>query len=440
MLKTPESIRELQRRLYLKAKRERSFRFYLLYDKVWRWDILSHAYRLVRLKGGAPGVDGVTFAAIEGREGGVRGYLEEMQQDLRDKTYRPMPIRRVYIPEPDGGRRPLGIPTIWDRVVQAATKMVIEPIFEADFQGCSYGFRPERDAHMAVQEVTRELRRGKLKVIDADISNYFDTIPHDRLLREVARRVVDKHILRLIKMWLKASVVEEREDGKREHRRSDRGVPQGGVISPLLVNIYLNIVDTLWKASEVEETEGARLIRYADDLVVVCKGDAERLLRWIRGAMWGLGLSLNEAKTRVVDARQEGFGYLGFSVRVVRSPRTLRRFALTRPSKEALKGIRAEVKRMTRRSTLHLPEQLVISRLNEVVRGWVQYFYFGHCTQEFSRLRRYLADRVRIYLRRKHGKKKKGYKEYPDHYLYKVLRLYEIPLEAPWKSTAKALR
>jgi RNA-directed DNA polymerase len=440
MLKTPEKIRQLQRKLYLKAKQERSFRFYLLYDKVWRWDILSHAYRLAKAKGGAPGVDGVTFEAIEEGEGGADGYLREIQQDLRGKTYKPMPIRRAYIPKPDGGSRPLGIATIRDRVVQAATKIVIEPIFEADFQQCSYGFRPKRDAHMAVGDVTRELRRGKMEVIDADISKYFDTIPHDRLLKEVAKRIVDKHILRLIKMWLKAPVVEEWEDGKKQYRRSDRGVPQGGVISPLLANIYLNILDSLWEARKVEERFGARLIRYADDIVVVCKGEADKVLEGIRMVMEGLGLSLNEAKTRIVDARKEEFDFLGFTIRVVKSRRTSGRFPLTRPSREALKNIRAEIKEMTKRSTLHLPKELIIHRLNEVVRGWVQYYYFENCTQDFSRLRYYLMERVRIYLRRKHGKRGKGYKQYPNRYLCKVLGLYEIPLCAPWRSTAKALR
>jgi RNA-directed DNA polymerase len=238
MLETPEKIRELQRKLYQKAKQEKEFRFYLLYDKVYRMDILNHAYRLVKANKGAPGVDGLTFEAIEKEEGGVERYLKSIAEELNRKNYKPMPVRRVYIPKADGSKRPLGIPTIKDRVVQMATKLVIEPIFEADFQENSYGFRPKRNAHQAIEDITLHLTRGYTHVIDADISKYFDTIPHDKLLNLVTRRIVDKNILKLINMWLKTAVVEEREDGKKEYKGNDKGTPQGGVISPLLANIY----------------------------------------------------------------------------------------------------------------------------------------------------------------------------------------------------------
>lgn len=433
-LKTPQRIRELQRKLYLKAKQEKRFRFYLLYDKVYRADILSHAYNLVRATKGAPGVDGVSLEAIEKGRGGAEGYLKEIAEALKAKTYRPMPVRRVYIPRMDGGRRPLGIPTIRDRIVQMATKIVIEPIFEADFQEFSYGFRPKRDAHQAIEDVTWNLHIGRTEVIDADISKYFDTIPHDRLLREVARRIVDKNILRLLKMWLKAPVVEERGDGKKEYKRSDKGTPQGGVLSPLLANIYLNVLDTLWKAKRVEERMEARMIRYADDLVVLCRGKAEEILKGIERVMGGMGLCLQEAKTRVVDARGQGFNFLGFTLRVIKSPRTGKSFPLTRPSLKSLKQIRREIKAITRRDQLAMPTEIVVSRLNEVVRGWVGYFYIKNCRRDLFRLNEYLKGRLRTYLRRKHGKVGRGYRRYPNCYLYEVLGLYKVPTSAPWRN------
>jgi RNA-directed DNA polymerase len=438
VLKTPEKIRELQIKLYRKAKQEKEYRFYLLYDKIYRRDILTHAYRLVKANKGSPGIDGETFERIEEREGGAEKYLEEIAGELQRKGYKPQAVRRVYIPKASGGKRPLGIPVIKDRVAQMAVKIVIEPIFEADFQDNSYGFRPKRSAHQAVDDVKNHLLEGKTEVIDADISKYFDTIPHDKLMQLVAKRIVDKQILKLIKMWLKAPIVEEREDGKKEYKGNDKGTPQGGVISPLLANIYLNVLDSLWTAKKVQERLGARLVRYADDCVILCKGKADLILKGVKGVLSDLGLTLNEEKTRVVDARQESFNFLGFTIGRKTGRRTGRRYFHIEPSKKALKHIRSEIKGLTTERYSSVPTEDVIRMANEVARGWVGYFRYGNCTKALADLRRYLIYRMRIYLRRKHHYRSFGFKAYPDRYYYDSLRLYEIPTKAPWTQLAKA--
>ena len=426
MLTTPERIQELQTKLCRKAKQDREFRFYALYDKVYRKDIIEHAYRLVKANKGAPGVDGITFEAIG--EGAER-YLETIAEELRKKTYKPMPVRRVYIPKPDGSKRPLGIPTIKDRMVQMAVKLVIEPIFEADFQDSSYGFRPGRDAHQAMNEVSLQLRCKNTQVIDADISKYFDTIPHDKLLKAVAKRIVDKNILALIKMWLKAPIVEE-EDGKRTYKGSDKGTPQGGVISPLLANIYLNTLDAAMKM--------ARLVRYADDLVVLCRYNVHLIFDRMAAVLANLGLALNPDKTRILNATEEGFTFLGFTTQIRRNPRTGKTFPLIVPSKKAIGRIRKEIKAATCRKNLALPKEVIIARLNQALRGWANYFYYGNCSKTFTQMKNYLEERVRVYLRRKHRLKGRGYTKYRNAYLYQNLGLYRIPTTAPWAQAVKA--
>jgi len=427
VLTTPERIQELQKKLYQKAKQDSEFRFYALYDKVYRKDILEYAYRLVKTNKGAPGVDGITFKAVE--EQGVERYLEQIAEELRNKTYKPSPVRRVYIPKPDGSKRPLGIPTIKDRVVQMAVKLVIEPLFEADFQDCSYGFRPGRDAHQAMNEVNLQLRCKNTQVIDADISKYFDTIPHDKLLKAVAKRIVDKNILRLIKMWLKAPVVEE-ENGKRTFKGNDKGTPQGGVISPLLANIYLNALDVAMKMT--------RLVRYADDLVALCRYNVHKTYGRMAEVLESLGLTLSTEKTRIVDVTREAFTFLGFTVRIAKSPRTGKTFPLITPSKKAIGRIKKEIKDATCRKNLALSGEVIIARLNQALRGWANYFYYGNCSKTFVHLRNYTEERVRMYLRRKHRLKGRGYKKYPTAYLYEILGLYKLPATAPWAQAAKA--
>jgi len=314
-LETPDKIRSLQRKLYCKAKAEPAFRFYVLYDKICREDILSHAYALARANAGAPGVDGITFEQID--SSGLEAWLAALRDELVTKTYRPDPVRRVMIPKPGGGERPLGIPTIRDRVVQAAAKIVLEPIFEADFEDGAYGYRPRRNAVDAVKEVHRLMCRGYTDVVDADLSKYFDTIPHSDLLKSVARRIVDRNVLRLIKLWLRVPVEERGSDGNRRMsggKSNKRGTPQGGVISPLLSVVYMNRFLKHWRLSGRREAFHAQVISYADDFVILSRGHAEEALTWTKAVMTKLGLTLNETKTSVKNARLESFDFLGYTL------------------------------------------------------------------------------------------------------------------------------
>jgi RNA-directed DNA polymerase len=376
-LQTPESIRRLQRKLYLKAKAEPAFRFYLLYDKVCREDILHHAYDLACANRGAPGVDGVTFAAIEAA--GLGEWIAGLRKDLVARTYRPGPVRRVVIPKPGGGERPLGIPTIRDRVVQTAAKLVLEPIFEADLDPAAYGYRPRRSGADAIKEVHALLCRGYTDVVDADLSKYFDTIPHCDLLRSVARRIVDRNVLRLIKLWLKTPVEDTDGNGKRRltgGKGSKRGTPQGGVISPLLANLYMNRFLKHWRQSGRGEAYRARIVSYADDFVILSRKSAGEAMTWTRQVMTKLGLALNETKTAVRDARRECFDFLGYSFGPHRYRKDGHWYLGASPSKKSVLRLKAKV------SDLLVPGDMgawpeVRDRLNRLLIGWSSYFSHG---------------------------------------------------------------
>jgi RNA-directed DNA polymerase len=376
-LATPEGIRRLQRKLYLKAKAEPDFRFYQLYDKIYREDILFHAYRLVRAHQGAPGVDGQTFAMIEAA--GLEEWLSGLREEMRTKTYKPQPVRRMMIPKPGGGERPLGIPTLRDRVAQMAVKLVIEPIFETDLEPAAYGYRPQRSAQDALKEVHTRLCQGYTEVVDADLSCCFDTIPHRELMQSVARRVSDRNVLALIKMWLTIPVEEVDEQGRRRltgGKRSKRGTPQGGVISPLLANLYMNRFLKYWRLTWMGEKLDAFVVTYADDFVILSRHRAKEALDWTRQAMTRLGLALNEAKTSIRRARQERFDFLGYTFGLHRFRKDGHWYLGASPSRKSLARLKQKM-----RAILHPGNvgawPVVRERLNALLRGWSGYFSYG---------------------------------------------------------------
>ena len=432
-LTTPDKIRNLQRKLYCKAKAEPTFRFYLLYDKICREDILVHAYRLARVNAGAPGVDGMTFARIE--EQGLEAWLAGLRAELVSKTYRPDPVRRVMIPKANGGERPLGIPTIRDRVIQTAAKIVIEPIFEADFEDNAYGYRPARGAVDAVKEVHRHICRGYTDVVDADLSRYFDSIPHDELLKSVARRIVDRHVLRLIKLWLKAPIEERDGDGRRRivgGKRNKRGTPQGGVASPLLANIYMNRFLKHWRLTGRGEAFRAHVVSYADDFVILSRGCAAEALAWTKAVMTRLGLTLNEAKTSLRDARQERFTFLGYSFGPHWYKANGQWYLGTSPSKKSVQRLKTTVGNLLVPGN-NAPWQEVRDTLNRSLRGWSNYFCYGTRRSAFRSVDRYTYERVRDFLARRHKVAGRGTRRFSYDAVYGelgLLRLERLPLAA----------
>ena len=436
-LQIPESVQRLRTALHGKAKEEPEFRFYLLYDKIYRRDVLEQAYRSCKANKGAAGVDGERFEDLEAY--GEDRWLGELAERLKKKDYRPEAVKRVWIPKPNGKLRPLGIPTITDRVVQTAAMLVLEPLFEADLQPEQYAYRAERGAQDAVQAVHRLLTQGHQQVIDADLSGYFDSIPHAELMKSVVRRIVDRQVLHLIKQWLDAPVEEDDGHGHRKrttsNRDSGRGTPQGAPISPLLSNLYMRRFLLGWKQLGYAERWSAHIVNYADDFVICCKGHAEEAMEAMRKLMEKLKLTVNDDKTHLCQLPQERFDFLGYTFERCYSRKTGRAYLGTRPSKKSLKRMVDSITEETSRSRTLLEAEEVVMRLNRKLTGWANYFSLGPVSPAYRAIDAHAKQRLRWRLCKKHKVPGKGEARYPDQYLRTQLGLVNLPERTrnlPW--------